>query len=221
MTRCPAKNKEQPRTLMERLKAETSEAHDRTEAIPFNVRILERTMPQARYAGQLACWGRVHAVLEGALNGSQDPFVQGVWPGTTERAPLLAADLAWHGDADVPESADTATSEMVEWIETVAADDPVRLLGILYVLEGSTLGGMILRKHLSELYEIDGDEGLAYYSVHGRDVMPNWKAFKARMNEGVPCPDAQRRIIESAGETFDRLGRVLTGLSLGLEPVDA
>jgi len=221
MNQCPVTNQQKsPETLMDRLKSETAAAHDRTEAIPFNECIIQRTMPQDRYAGQLACWGRVHEALESSLNSSQDPFVRMIWPGTTQRAPLLAADLAWHGTADVPEDARDATTDMVQWIESVSTEDPVKLLGILYVLEGSTLGGMILRKHLSELYGIEGEDGLAYYSAHGRDVMPNWKQFKSRMNEGVSCPDAQRRIIEAASETFDRLGQVLRGLSQGLVTTD-
>tara|TARA_B100001059_G_scaffold209031_1_gene221708 strand:- start:1098 stop:1766 length:669 start_codon:yes stop_codon:yes gene_type:complete len=217
MNQCPVTNKpKMPETLMDRLKSETAAAHDRTEAIPFNECIIGRTMPQSRYAGQLECWGRVHHVLETSLDASQDPFIKMVWPGTAKRAPLISADLEWHGEADAPEESRIATTEMVQWVESVASDDPVKLLGILYVLEGSTLGGMILRKHLSELFDIDGEEGLAYYSVHGRDVMPNWKLFKARMNDGVPCPEAQQRIIDAASETFDRLGKVLMGLSQGL-----
>lgn len=221
MNQCPVtKQPKMPETLMDRLKSETAAAHDRTEAIPFNECIIDGTMPQGRYAGQLECWGRVHGALESSLDSSQDPFVKMVWPGTTRRAPLISADLAWHGEADAPEEARAATTEMVQWVEAVASEDPVKLLGILYVLEGSTLGGMILRKHLSELYGIEGEEGLAYYSAHGRNVMPNWKLFKARMNEGVPCPDAQRRVIEAASETFDRLGHVLLGLSQGLVTAD-
>jgi heme oxygenase len=205
---------------MDRLKAETSEVHAQTETIPFNAGIMAKTMPQARYAGQLACWFRVHEVLEASLNASVDPVVQAAWPGTTERAPLLQADLAWHVDADVPAEAEQATTDMVEWVGGVGASDPRCLLGILYVLEGSTLGGMILSKCIAEMYGCDGDAGLAYYSAHGNKVMPNWMEFKARMNAAVTSLDDQARLIDAASETFRRLGLILTGLSAGLPGTD-
>jgi len=205
---------------MDRLKAETSEVHSQTESIPFNSGIMAKTMPQARYAGQLACWFRVHEVLESCLNASDDPVVQGAWTGTTERAPLLQADLEWHVDADVPSAAELATTEMTQWVRSVAVDSPRDLLGILYVLEGSTLGGMILSKCIAEMYGCEGDDGLAYYSAHGNKVMPNWMEFKSRMNSSMTSPDDQARAIEAAGETFRRLGLILTGLSDGLSDND-
>jgi heme oxygenase len=207
-------------TLMDRLKAETAHAHAETEAIPFNAGIMAKTMPQARYAGQLFCWCRVHEVLESALNASTDSVVQGAWVGTTERAPLLAADLQWHVEADVPPEALQATTDMAEWVQAVGSDDPRCLLGMLYVLEGSTLGGMILGKCIAEMYGCEGDAGLAYYSAHGNKVMPNWMEFKARMNASVTSPEDQDRIVAAAVETFRRLGLILTGLSLGLPGSD-
>lgn len=206
-------------TLMDRLKAETAEAHAQTEAIPFNAGIMAKTMPQARYAGQLACWKRVHEVLETALNASSNTAVTSAWSGTTERAPLLAADLEWHVEADVPADAAQATADMVQWVESTAASDPICLLGILYVLEGSTLGGMILGKCIAEMYGCDAEQGLAYYSAHGNQVMPNWMEFKARMNMSVPGIEDQDRIITAASETFRQLGLILIGLSKGLPGV--
>ena len=207
-------------SLMDRLKAETAQVHADTEAIPFNAGIMAKTMPQARYAGQLSCWHRVHEVLESALNASTDPVVQGAWAGTTERAPLLARDLDWHVEADVPSEAALATSDMADWVQAVGSDDPRSLLGTLYVLEGSTLGGMILSKCIAEMYGCEGDAGLAYYSAHGNKVMPNWMEFKARMNASVTSLEDQDRIVDAAGETFRRLGLILTGLSLGLPGSD-
>ena len=203
-------------TLMDRLKSETSRAHADTEAIPFNACIMSGTMPQARYAGQLSCWNRLHVALEDALETSMNDRVQAVWQDTTSRAPLLALDLQWHPDADVPDEAQQATAAMISWIESFASSDPVRLLGVLYVLEGSTLGGMILRKSIAGMYGIEGDEGLAYYSAHGKEVMPNWMLFKARMNSNITCSEEQDRIIDTACETFEHVGHVLRGLSEGL-----
>ena len=203
-------------TLMDRLKSETGKAHADTEAIPFNACIMSGLMPQARYAGQLSCWHRLHVALEDALSASTNTRVQAVWQDTTPRVPLLALDLQWHPDADVPGEAQQATSSMITWIESFASSDPVRLLGVLYVLEGSTLGGMILRKSIAGMYGIEGDEGLAYYSAHGKEVMPNWMLFKARMNSSITCSEEQDRIVDTACSTFEHVGHVLRGLSEGL-----
>ena len=205
-----------PATLMDRLKAETFKAHEQTEAIPFNACIMAKTMPQPRYAAQLDCWHRLHVVLESALASSDNQAVQAVWNGTAKRAPLLQDDLDWHVEADTPAEAKQATTDMVDWVNTIAGEDPVCLLGVLYVLEGSTLGGMILRKCIAQMYGITADEGLAYYSAHGNEVMPNWMQFKARMNEAVTCPEDQDRIVETACTTFQYIADVLRGLSMGM-----
>lgn len=50
-------------------------------------------------------------------------------------------------------------------------------LGVLYVLEGATLGGNVLRKRVAEHLGLDADNGGAFLFVYGEDTGQHWKAF--------------------------------------------
>lgn len=65
----------------------------------------------------------------------------------------------------------------------LAADHPLALLGILYVLEGSTNGSKFIARRLRPAYELPATgEGAGYLDPFG-DMQPaRWRAFKAAMD---------------------------------------
>lgn len=198
---------------MARLRAETRPQHDATEAIPFSAAILEGSLPFASYVAQLAAYVPVHASLERAVTGKGHPALARVWEPTMRRVDLLHADLAALGmtDAALPDDARAVSRSFAAWVDETARTQPVAVLGILYVIEGSTLGGAVLRKHLAASFSLT-DAGLRYYSPYGSHPKPHWVAFSARMNE-LELTDAEAdAVIEAACETFDRIGQILVSI---------
>jgi heme oxygenase len=204
-------------TIMQRLRAETRAQHEATEAIPFSAAILGRTLPRSAYAAQLAAYLPVHRALEAAIAGGSHPALLRVWSDDMRRTGLLEADLDELGATG--EDARVARPEaeaMAAWIHELSSADPVAVLGVLYVLEGSTLGGAILRRHLADAYGLT-DAGLRYYAPYGSHPKPHWVAFGERMNAAICDPDADR-VVAAAAETFTRIGNILAAL---LEPQTA
>ena len=81
------------------------------------------------------------------------------------------------------------------------------------MLEGSTLGGALLRKHLAAAFSLT-DAGLRYYSPYGVHPKPHWVAFSARMND-LDLTDAEGdAVVEAARATFDAIGRILVSIGL-------
>jgi heme oxygenase len=200
-------------TIMARLRAETRAQHDATEAIPFSAAIVTGSLPLASYAAQLAAYVPVHASLERALAATGHPALRRVWEPGMRRVDLLHADLAALGfsETDLPATTRAASTDLARWVEDTARTTPVALLGILYVLEGSTLGGAVLRRHLAAAYALT-DEGLRYYSPYGTHPKPHWVAFSARMN-ALDLFDAEAdAIVDAARATFDGIGRILVTL---------
>jgi len=79
-------------------------------------------------------------------------------------------------------------------------------LGALYVLEGSTLGGAVIGRHVARLH----GEGvpLAYYAGRGRATGPLWREFRERL-DGVP--EAEAATAFAAGiATFEAMRGWLT-----------
>jgi heme oxygenase len=79
---------------------------------------------------------------------------------------------------------------------------PASVLGVLYVLEGATLGGNVLRKQMSERLGLDAHNGCAFLYVYGEATGRQWKVFMDFLGS-VPL-DAQARgeAVQAACSTF-------------------
>jgi len=117
---------------------------------------------------------------------------------TRWRAPDLAADLAYFQIA----AADLPTSSHLPSLAGA------RLLGSLYVMEGSKLGGQQISKVLERALGLTGDLGRSYFKGEGAATAPRWREFLGelmRLSEGRPEPE----IIAGASDTFSCLNRWL------------
>jgi heme oxygenase len=226
-------------TVAERLRAQTRAWHDALEATPFATAMVGGTLPIERYVAQLAAHRVVLEALEGELSRAVCPSVASVWSPDLAKLPLLDSDLrhfAARGTAPRPWQS-WAVSEAQEFareIRLAAASDPQALLGFLYVLEGSTLGGLILRRYVTRAYglcDASGGEGgagtdgraatggtgatggAAYYGSGDRD---RWARFTARLNRALAEPEAQDRVIHAAGRAYHHIAAIAKALSAGL-----
>lgn len=116
------------------------------------------------------------------------------------RMHLLAADLAVLGAS--PFAVDALPSCPVPLLGNAAA-----ALGSLYVMEGSTLGGRIIERHVERRLGFDHLSGCSYFAGYGARTGAMWRAFLARL-ELAPLGDAAG-IAAGAVATFERLAEWL------------
>lgn len=97
-------------------------------------------------------------------------------------------------------------SETVVCKDVPEISDVAEALGAMYVLEGSTLGGVHLSKMISEKMNIQSEKGLEFFSGYGSETLVKWNLFKEHLNK---CTDEeiQDKIVGSANETFDKFKR--------------
>jgi heme oxygenase len=75
--------------------------------------------------------------------------------------------------------------------------------GCLYVLEGATLGGQIIRRELQRALPLPTDRGAAFFSSYGSRVGEMWTSFCQALNVfGAREPASGDEIIEGAIATF-------------------
>ena len=86
--------------------------------------------------------------------------------------------------------------------------DEARALGSFYVLEGSTLGGQLITKHLSVTDWLPA-EGLSYFNPYGSSTGAMWRSFK-RWLEIQAEHHAANDIVSGARGTFVVLQRWLS-----------
>lgn len=77
-----------------------------------------------------------------------------------------------------------------------------RLMGSLYVVEGATLGGQMVRRFLQQSLDEQASGCCRFFLSYGEQVRPQWEAFLQSLAEAAEEPEHQGEIIESACETF-------------------
>lgn len=177
---------------LKRLRDETSDLHLRAEQY---VRILDGDATISDYARYLkAMWG-YHAPLEEMFAVTPALTALGFEPELRRRAHLLAQDLV-------------ALDDPGPWPRCTllpAAPSLPHLLGIAYVLEGSTLGGRyILAKLPPNLAPLRG-RATAFLTGYGIDTGARWRAYSAIVERLLDSPVAYDAAVVAARDTFARL----------------
>lgn len=78
-------------------------------------------------------------------------------------------------------------------------------LGCTYVLEGSTLDGQVITRHLRRELGVEIEGASAFFASYGAEVGPMWREFVAVL-EAYPFDEAQQNaLVKSACDTFEAL----------------
>ena len=204
--------------IMGRLRAATDDLHKMAEGRPLQRKLVQGSLPRETYAAFLGQMYAVHHDLEHRIRDVADrhrAFATVVhdyhW-----REEQLRDDLAFlDWDADEVASIQ-ATDRLRRVIEQTAEEQPVALLGMLYVLEGSTNGSKFIARALTKAWDLPPGPGLSYLDPHG-DLQPQrWGAFKSDMNAVGFSEDEATTIIEAARVVFQAIADISDELN---EPV--
>ena len=201
-------------TLMERLKADTFAAHARLHGLAFFQALFACQLPLESYVGQLRALSVIHAALEAALAHCAQAQVASVWQADMRRLPLLTQDLHFFDPravADIREAVD-ASLLAVEALRPAALEQPLTLLGWLYVLEGSTRGATVLAPDYARAFLLAQDEGLSYLHGSGASAADEWAVFCARMNALYLNDTECAQVSDAACDLFARLEAVFRAL---------
>ncbi len=177
------------------LKARTRPHHDAAEASPAMQAVMSDNLTRDVYRDHLARLLAFYAPTEAAL--ADVAGLADVLPDLDARlvkAGWLREDLAALGhEATAP--AGQASSL-----------DVGRALGALYVIEGSTLGGRLIARHLERTLGVSADAGARFYLSYGDERGDRWTALKQALDRfGADHPGQTDLVVASAAGTFDAL----------------
>ena len=188
--------------ILTQLREATAESHASLEAaLPLRNAQLTR----ARYIHLLQSFHGFFAAWERDARLAADPF----WtPLLTERARahLLELDLAALGAA-VP----TQLAEELPTLHNTAA-----LLGSMYVLEGSRLGGQYLVRDLEASLGLTPQHGLSFFYGFGPETGSRWKAFCLLLEANV-TPVMLAEVLGAAQDTFAAFHRWILACDISRE----
>lgn len=83
-----------------------------------------------------------------------------------------------------------------------AIDSAAACLGVLYVLEGATLGGQILRREIATRLSLGADNGAAFLDIYGAATGRRWRDFIEYLGSRLMDADERKAVVAAAHTTF-------------------
>ena len=179
---------------MHKLRGATRLAHARVEA---SLPLMAPSLTTATYVRVLEAFHGFYAPLEPRLSRAAAEHGVAIALGDRGKVALLVADL-------------TALGKSVAEVDALprCADLPrvtsaSQAIGVLYVLEGATLGGRVILRHLGAALGLDAAGGAAFFSGYGDGTGAMWTRF-SRHVDAASAIDTDVAI-GAAIETFETL----------------
>jgi len=188
-----------PPGILERIKHETLPQHKRLERA---FRILDPDLTREDYRYWLERLYGLHAGFEAVI----DPWAAALDIDWTNRrkTPWLRRDLLSLGCREVELDGIPICDALPD------TDSPGRVFGVLYVLEGSTLGGRHIALALEKRLGLTADNGAMFFNAYGDLLMPRWQSFRARLSAAATTQFVEQQMIGAARETFETFEHWLT-----------
>lgn len=181
--------------ILMRLRTESRAEH---EAIERELDLVGPGLDRAAYIARLTQLYGFYAPLEDRL------AARGVFAATflgpesrpQRKTPLLIADLSVLGAP--------AAAQLPLCTELPELAGAAEVLGCLYVLEGASLGGQVISRHLRKTLGIGPDSGGRFFQGYGAETGAHWRAFSAALVTFAQQhgPGQQDCMVRSAIATF-------------------
>ncbi|QDW24887.1 biliverdin-producing heme oxygenase [Pedobacter sp. KBS0701] len=181
------------------LRTETAQNHKTLESLMFVNEIMNNSLSTDQYKKLLTINYIIHQKLENTLANSLDAAIAEQL-GMKERLKLnaLTQDLNYWNISSL-------TLPGLNFELFVPEINTAEVLGALYVLEGATLGGNVIKRHiLANPNFKNHEDGLNYYGVYGEELSTKWKIFVSVINQHISEADYER-CVNSANLTFNNL----------------
>ncbi|QHF51398.1 biliverdin-producing heme oxygenase [Pseudomonas sp. S49] len=119
------------------------------------------------------------------------------------KAPTLRTDLHAMGVSA------EALQSLPQCEQLPVIDSSAACLGVLYVLEGATLGGQILRREISTRLGLEADNGAAFLDIYGAATGRRWRDFIEYLGSRPMSPVERAAVVTAAQTTFSCFERWL------------
>jgi heme oxygenase len=185
--------------ILKRLKLATSASHT---ALENQLPLMHTDLSRDDYHQFVSRFLGFYAPLENQLLAS--PFWQllAFDYHARQKTPRLEQDLLSLGSS--PESLAAAP----QCTDLPEVRTPEHLLGCLYVIEGATLGGRVITRHLQNQLGLTPESGGAFFDGYGTETGARWKAFCTMLSRNADHSGNEGRhaaIVAGANHTFETL----------------
>jgi len=186
-------------TRQSKLKEATVSSHRQIEHNAFAKAVLQEKAPIEKYVEWLIRFYGFYYPLENFIQKSNFLSLERIRLKERLKVPLLSRDLVALGQsgADI--------NQYVQCRDLPRLSDEASLLGYLYVVEGSSLGGQFIVKKLRQNYDFKGDQGCRFFNSYGDRTDEMWQEFCRFLNEYPLDEKQEKAALQTARDTFEKL----------------
>lgn len=179
--------------IMSKLKEATRDQHENLEN---TVDVMSEVFSLENYKVLLTKFYRFYAAIEPKV-AENDLESAGFDFDARRKTPLLEKDLEALGILD------RVKGHVPLWDGLPDVSTLPKAFGSIYVMEGATLGGQVITRHLKQDFGLTPENGAAFFSSYGDKVGMMWKSFKETLDTYAENAGHESEIIGTARETFD------------------
>lgn len=184
------------KSILEKLKQATRAQHDALEVTAESDKISQQQISILDYQVLLKANLWAHSSLEELLESGVD--ICSLLPDWPERKKLryLEQDLTATGVRPPELLTDRPVAKLPE------LEGPAQAWGILYVMEGSSLGGAVIARNLAENSQLQEVMPSRFYGCYGAKTGHYWKIFRERITSAFQLGLSKTEAVEAAQQTF-------------------
>ncbi|MFN8347954.1 MAG: biliverdin-producing heme oxygenase [Spirosomataceae bacterium] len=183
--------------FLKRLRNHTQALHTGLEQHPISTALFHPNVTQTDYTRYLQTMYAIVSRFEKAVFPLLASFLGDI--DQRRKTELLEKDLrylnGWSERYKLSSGNDTAT-------DTASLG---YLMGKMYVLEGSTLGGAVIYKQLQPILGFTPEKGGTYFYGYGSQTGPMWKVFMDRLSALAIEKNETEPILKGAADQFAAL----------------
>lgn len=186
-------------SILQRLRVETRDAHA---AIEKTIALTEKTLTLGAYRQVLESFYGFYKPVEDAIAAAGMP----AW------LDLAARSKTAHLEVDLQRLRPPGASALPFCSSPPPLGKVAQRLGCLYVLEGATLGGVLVSRHIRETLGVYPESGGRFFHGYGSSTAVMWNDFRAGLlSFASVAPHQQDLIVATARATFETLHRWCEG----------
>ena len=179
--------------MLARLRSETREQHDDIEK---TVLLMDDDLTREAYRRCLAQFYGFYQPVEERILDSAGPLSDWLSVEPRRKTPLLESDLKVLGYSRAPLPVCKRLPQLMSAAEC---------FGCLYVLEGATLGGVIIGRHVEKCLGVTPSSGGKFFWGYGSQTGAMWQEFRSAITAFSETTDKQDVVVATARATFQAL----------------
>lgn len=180
--------------MIELLRERTGKQHQELERVLIPM-IKDVNTPE-KYVRLLQLFYGYYYPLEQHIAAHMDLSFPGGF-GRRRKAALLLDDIS--NITGAPATPSATCSELPEIVDAAQA------LGVMYVLEGSTLGGQVISQILIRNLQVpELSKALTFFNGYGSDTQSFWDTFVHYLQGYHGTEEQQQRLLDAAADTFSK-----------------